>query len=258
MIDMPRLLSETCLRQAEWHDQVDSTNDRASVLAARPEIEMPLLIGADQQTEGRGRGANRWWGAEGSLMFSILVDMCQFGLASSDWPRFSLVTGLAVAETLATFLPSVSIGLKWPNDVWLGHRKASGILIEQCDQFPNRVVVGIGLNVNNSFVMAPEEQRRSATSMSDDAHGRQFDRTEILLDFLTRWRSLSQRLAEDDINLVEQWSRWCVLTGHPVMLSQGKQETIGVCAGIDANGALLLRTGFALERHYAGTVRLVQ
>lgn len=258
MIDVSRLLSESCLRHVEWLDQIDSTNNRALLLATEPLIEMPLLIGADQQTAGRGRGANRWWGAPGSLMFSILVDMSQLGLCSADWPRFSLVTGCALAEALASFLPAVPVGLKWPNDVWLGRRKACGILIEQADQFPNRLVVGIGLNVNNSFKTAPEEQRRIATSMSDESHGRIFLRTEVLVEILARWQSLARQLAEDEMNLVEQWSRRCVLTGNPVMLTQGKQETIGVCAGIDGDGALLLRTAFAMERHYAGTVRLLE
>ena len=105
VIDVSRLLAETCLRHAEWLDQLDSTNDRALLLASDSSIETPFLIGADRQTAGRGRGANRWWGADGSLMFSIVVDMPGFGLSINEWPRFSLVTGLAIAETLQTFLP---------------------------------------------------------------------------------------------------------------------------------------------------------
>jgi BirA family biotin operon repressor/biotin-[acetyl-CoA-carboxylase] ligase len=258
VIDVPRLVAESCLRHVEWLEQVDSTNDRALLIASQAVIESPLLIGAEEQSAGRGRGANRWWGAEGSLMFSILVEMPRLNLSPADWPRFSLVTGLALSETLASFLPSVSVGLKWPNDVWLGQRKVCGILIEQSDRFPDRLVVGIGLNVNNSFDAAPEEQRQVATSMSDAAQGHQFDRTDILIDLLSRWRLLSQQLAEGEINLVERWSRTCVLTGHPVTLSSGKRETTGVCTGIDGDGALLLRTAFAVERHYAGTVRLLK
>ena len=151
-MDVPRLLAESCLRRADWLDQIDSTNDHALLLANQPEIESPWLIGAERQTAGRGRGANRWWGAEGSLLFSLLIDMPKMGLVSADWPRFSLITGLAAAETLASMVSSAVVGLKWPNDVWLGRRKVGGILIEQSDRFPERLVIGVGLNVNNCHV----------------------------------------------------------------------------------------------------------
>ena len=258
MIDVPRLLAETCLRQAEWLSQIESTNDRALALADVTDVELPLLIGADRQTSGRGRGTNRWWGADGALMFSILIELPRFGLLPVNWPRFSLVTGLALSETLSAFVPSGNVGLKWPNDVWLGRKKVCGILIEQSNRCPERLVIGIGLNVNNSFETAPEEQRRVATSMIDALPGPPFSRTEVLIDFLNRWRLLTEHLANEEINLVERWSRKCVLTGHPVTLISGKTETSGVCEGIDADGALLLRTAFAMEKHYAGTVRRME
>ena len=255
-MDVPRLLAESCLRRADWLDQIDSTNDHALLLANQAEIESPWLIGAEQQTAGRGRGANRWWGAEGSLLFSLLIDMPKMGLVSADWPRFSLITGLAVAETLASMVSSAVVGLKWPNDVWLGRRKVCGILIEQSDRFPERLVIGVGLNVNNSFHDAPDDQRQIATSMADASGGTVFSRTDVLIEFLNQWRLLSQYLAEGNIDLVERWSRKCVLTGNPVTLTSGRKETTGFCVGIDGDGALLLRTAFAVERHYAGTVRL--
>ncbi len=243
------------MRYAEWLNQVKSTNDLALTFARVPSIAVPLLIGADLQTAGRGRGAHQWWSAEGSLMFSIIVDMPGVGLRPADWPRFSLVTGLAIADALSLFLPSARIGLKWPNDVWLDGRKVCGILIEQSDLIPDRLIVGIGLNVNNSFNAAPHEQRQTATSMIDASHGNEFCRTEILIAFLNEWESLIEDLSQGRLNLPERWSRRCVLAGHPVTLSEGDRETIGVCSGIDDDGALLLRTEFATEKHYAGTVR---
>jgi BirA family biotin operon repressor/biotin-[acetyl-CoA-carboxylase] ligase len=245
------------MTQAEWLPEVDSTNDLALARANQPGFQSPLLIGADSQTAGRGRGSNRWWGASGALMFSIVSDMSQLGLTQAAWPRFSLVTGLAISETLASFVSSMAVGLKWPNDVWLGRQKVCGILIEQSEQFPERLVIGVGLNVNNSFRDAPAENRAIATSMADATGGMTFSRTEVLLEFLSQWRRLTEQLASGQIDLVERWSRLCVLTGNPVVLTNGRNETTGVCAGIDSDGALLLRTAFSVERHYAGTVRLL-
>jgi BirA family biotin operon repressor/biotin-[acetyl-CoA-carboxylase] ligase len=258
VIDIPRLLAETNLRQVEWFEQVDSTSDRALQLATQPILQTPYLIGADRQVSGRGRGTNRWWGSDGSLTFSVVVDMTSFGLTPVDWPRFSLVTGLAVSTILSSFLPGSAVGLKWPNDVWLQGRKVCGILIEQCDRYPDRLIVGIGLNVNNSFEDAPVELRQIAISMSDATSGCTFSRTDVLIRFLNEWKTLTQYVAEGSINLAERWSRACVLTGFPMKIINGNVEAIGVCAGIDSDGALLLRTAFALEKHYAGTVRLLE
>ncbi len=257
-MDIPRLLAETELKKVAWFEEVDSTNDRALQLAIQPELPTPYLIGADRQVSGRGRGTNRWWGSDGSLMFSVVVDMTSFGLMPVDWPRFSLVTGLAISTMLSSFLPGSAVGLKWPNDVWVQGRKVCGILIEQCDRSPNRLIVGIGLNVNNSFEGAPEDLRQIATSMTDSASGNIFSRTDVLVRFLNEWKTLTQYVADGSINLVERWSRACVLSGYPVKIINGNLESIGVCAGIDSDGALLLRTAFALEKHYAGTVRLLE
>jgi BirA family transcriptional regulator, biotin operon repressor / biotin---[acetyl-CoA-carboxylase] ligase len=257
VIDLPRLLAESHLNHVEWLEQIDSTNNYALKLATSSTVPVPFLIGADRQSAGRGRGANSWWGAEGSLMFSVGVEMPTLGLTTADWPRFSLITGLAIADTIGSFLPTSQVGLKWPNDVWLEGRKVCGILIEQPDRVPDRLIVGIGINVNNSFQAAPEEYRHIAVAMTDAAFGEPFSRTDVLIAFLGRWRSLVEQLADGTENLVERWSHACVLSGRPVTVTSGTSETTGICAGIDDDGCLLLRTAFATERCYAGTVRLL-
>jgi hypothetical protein len=142
VVDIEQLLAETILEGAEWHASIESTNNRALELAADASLKTPYLVGASEQTAGRGRGTNRWWAADGTLMFSVLFDMPSLGIPQSDWPRFSLGTALSVAETIEAFAPQVPVGLKWPNDVWIGARKTCGILIEQSHLAPQRLVVG--------------------------------------------------------------------------------------------------------------------
>jgi BirA family biotin operon repressor/biotin-[acetyl-CoA-carboxylase] ligase len=257
VIDVAKIRAESFASRVEWFEEIDSTNNRALQLAEQDSIELPLLIGAERQTSGRGRGANVWWGAEGSLMFSILAEMSRLALSQSDWPKFSLVTAIAVADTIAQLLPPSRIGVKWPNDVWVDRKKVCGILIEQSDRQTDRLVIGIGLNVNNSFESAPEDQRRIAISLRDARGAPDLDRTELLVRFLNIWRSLVEDLSARRINLAERWSRLCVLSGNPVALAIGNREIVGVCDGIADDGSLRLRTAFATEQHYAGTVRLL-
>lgn len=256
-IDVARVSGESQIQDVVWLDEVDSTNTFALQRAGDPQTAMPFLIGTARQVAGRGRGGNRWWGADGALMFSIGVEMPSLGLTVSEWPRFSLITGLAIADALSRCVPTARAGVKWPNDVWLNGRKVCGILIEQVDRVPNRLIVGIGINVNNSFANAPDEQQRIATSMTDNAGGAEFSLTDVLLTFLNCWNLLIQELADGTINLTERWSRACVLSGRPIVVTAGERELTGICAGIDDDGCLLVRTEWTLERCYAGTVRLL-
>ena len=256
-INISQLLSDTFLKKAEWFEETDSTNTRALKLALDPSLQTPCLIGADRQTAGRGRGANPWWGADGALMFSVVIDMPSLGLTSDQWPRFSLITGLAISQAISSQIPSANVGVKWPNDVWLNGRKVSGILIEQGERTQNRLIVGIGVNVNNSFDSAPEEQQRIATSMIDAASGQPFSKTNLLIAFLELWELLAKELVSGSVNLTERWSHLCVLSGRPIVLTNGRDEKTGICAGIDEDGCLLLRTAYTIERCFAGTVRLL-
>ena len=137
---------------------IDSTNSELMRRARAGRCAATLLV-AEQQTAGRGRLGRDWHSGLGaSLTFSLGLP-----LAPVDWSGLSLAVGVSVAESLQPVLPTASsasprIGLKWPNDLWLGgaagERKLGGILVETASFVaPNAtasaryVVVGIGLNV---------------------------------------------------------------------------------------------------------------
>ncbi len=250
-------MTSTFVRQLEWHDEIGSTNDQALLLADQSWVETPCLIGATRQVSGRGRGANRWWSGEGALTFSVLFDMPQLGIAQIEWPQFSLVTGLSVAETLEVFLPDSTVGLKWPNDVWLAGRKVCGILIEQPDRAPGRLVAGLGWNVNTQFLFAPDDLLAIATSMRD-VSGKTFLAEDVLLCFLQRWETNLESLAAGSFDLLAGWNRFCVLRDHRVRVSTGEVDLTGDCHGIAPDGALLVDDGQKSHRCYAGTVRLAE
>lgn len=187
-------------------------------------------------------------------MFSVLLDMPQMGLPQSEWPRFSLGTALSIAETIEAFLPTADVRLKWPNDVWLNGRKVCGILIEQPERAPGRLVAGIGLNVNTPLANAPDDLKLIATSMSTESR-QSFPLDEVLIRFLQRWEIhlTAQRSGEWD--LCRLWSRLCVLTGRNVRVTSARGEVVGACHGIAEDGALLVAEPHQMTRCYAGTVR---
>lgn len=142
---------------------VDSTNTEL-MRRARAGQSDPVLLVAEQQTAGRGRLGRAWRSQPGdSLMFSLGLP-----LAPADWSGLSLAVGVSVAESLQPMLPppgsaAPRVGLKWPNDLWLGgaggERKLGGILVETASFVAPQgaaapasagtryVVVGVGLNI---------------------------------------------------------------------------------------------------------------
>jgi BirA family biotin operon repressor/biotin-[acetyl-CoA-carboxylase] ligase len=193
--DAATLLAKTFLRHVELHDELPSTNDRAAILARElPAEKLPTLVLARRQTAGRGRGTNTWWSADGALTFSILLETSAWRLTQRDWPQLSLAIAAAVRDAIAPYLqsaihnPKSAIVLKAPNDLLLEGRKLCGILLESpavVAPAKDRLIIGIGLNVNNTFAAAPPEVAARAISLRDATQSNH-KLADVLVDVLKK------------------------------------------------------------------------
>lgn len=131
----------------------------------------------DVQTQGRGRLGRTWEAPSArALLFSVLLRP-QPPMAL--WPELSLVAGDAVATTLRE-QTGVAAELSHPNDVLIGGRKVAGILPEAS---VGRVVLGIGVNVNQTAEELPEETPKPATALRVET-GREWPRAPLLAAIL--------------------------------------------------------------------------
>lgn len=251
--DLDRIVRDTFVAEILYHKTVDSTNDSALDLCRREDLRSPFLVLTSQQTSGRGRGTNRWWSAPGALTFSLLIRAADRGLPQCLWPKTSLATGLSVCSALDELLPDGESSLKWPNDVHLRGRKVCGVLVEPGPRSSDMLVVGIGVNVNNTFDNAPDELASTATSLFD-VTGRQSDLTEVLVRLLRHLERQWSRLADGDTQLVAEWQSRCALRGRNVKVVTGTRSTAGLCQGIDEDGALVLLTEDGPARLFGGVV----
>ena len=251
--------------QLDVADSLGSTNtqllDTARGMPAGQAFTPRLLV-ALEQTQGRGRVVRSWHAAPGdSLTFSLAL-----ALAPGAWSGLSLAVGLALADALdplACPRPGARIGLKWPNDLWLWDgpglgRKLGGILIETVVAGSQRVcVVGVGLNV------APQPDTGASAGsaclqqlQADWTAARALDRVAAPL-----LRALLLFEREGFGQLAADYARRDLLLGQPVQaLQSGVQVVNGLAAGVDADGALLLRSDGVLQRVASGevSVRLMQ
>ena len=248
------MVCDTFLQSVVHFGETDSTNSCAiDLLAADAPVLSPCLIYAENQTAGRGRGANQWWSAPGSLTFSIIVDFDKIAFSTDQRPLLPLLTGMAILHASQSLLPDGDFALKWPNDVYLSGRKLAGILIEVPSQSSHQAVIGVGLNVNNRFARAPEELQSTGIALSDVSET-DYDRLEVLRTFIHSFEDLIKSFAAGK-SFLDQWPRHCLLIGKQVTLQTGSTEVTGLCQGVDATGALLLDVGDQRQRFFGGVIK---
>jgi BirA family transcriptional regulator, biotin operon repressor / biotin---[acetyl-CoA-carboxylase] ligase len=130
------------------------------------------VVATDHQTEGRGRLGRTWEDVPGrSLLFSLLL---RPSVPMALWPELSLVAGEAVARALRDI--GVDASLRHPNDVVVAGRKVVGVLPEAS---PGRVVLGVGVNVNQTPDELPVETVKPPTSVRLEL-GREVERAPLL------------------------------------------------------------------------------
>jgi BirA family biotin operon repressor/biotin-[acetyl-CoA-carboxylase] ligase len=143
----------------------------------RPDDPEGAVAVADDQSEGRGRLGRSWHAPAGtSVLVSVLLRPT---VASPRLPELSLVTGGAVAEAIAE-VTGLEPAIKFPNDVLLGGKKVAGILAESSE---GRVVLGIGVNANQTADQLPADAQTEPTSLRLEL-GARVERAELLAAIL--------------------------------------------------------------------------
>ncbi len=219
-----------------------SSNTLALILGARGAPEGSVVV-ADYQTAGRGRQGRRWIAPPGtSLLVSVLL---RPNCSTDRIPQLSLVCGVAAREALA--LSGVETHLKWPNDLLLNRKKVGGILLEATSGSLGSpaVVVGMGLNVNQTREDFPPELLDRATSLAIE-NGRSMDREallDLLLSSLDRWYVTYFRDGFAPVRAA--WLDGAAGLGHRVRLGgQG-----GRVVDLGSDGSLILETNGGRRLH---------
>ncbi len=214
--------------------QVGSTLDVAHRVAA--DARSGTLILADEQTAGRGRHGRRWTSAPGAGVWLTLVERPTDARALDV---LSLRCGLYAAEALDP-LAEAPIGVKWPNDLYVGARKLAGILIETRwrGTAPDWVAVGMGLNVAAPDVDTGVGLRPGVSRLQV---------LDLLVPALRRAAAASRHLSDDEL---ARWSRRDIAAGR--MLAE---PAVGHAAGITREGELLVADAAGqLTRHRTGSL----
>ena len=251
------LIKELQLQQAPvWVQSVtDSTNSQLMQKLKDGVVpEKGSVLVAEAQTAGRGRRGKQWFSPFGCNLYFSMYWQLEQGIQAAM--GLSLVVGLAVAKVLQQQW-QLPVRLKWPNDLYIEHKKLGGILVElagqthaQCD-----VVIGLGLNIR-----MPDQTDKAVDQPWADltsALGKAVDRNllvallqhQLVLD-LQHFSQQGFASYAQEFNLLDQFA------GEQVTLSSGSQTMTGLCAGVDAQGGLVLDINGQKQSFYGGELSL--
>lgn len=238
----------------DWHHaaQVDSTMDVAHQLAAEGAPSGTVVI-ADVQSAGRGRAGKDWLSRAGDGVWCTLVER---DVSPAALQVLSLRIGLALAEALAPWADG-RLWLKWPNDLLCGPSdallpaveqlgKLAGVLVEARWREAQVEWVAIGVGVN---LRLPEPVPAGVRPAALQAGVR---RADVLAALMPRLRAATRcdgALAPEEL---AAWQARDAMRGRRCV-----SPAPGVVQGIDATGALLVRSGAETRAHRSGSLLLL-
>lgn len=105
------------------------------------------IVLAEMQTNGRGRQNREWESIElKNIYMSILYTFHSF----QDALKMNFAPSIALVQVCHS-LGIHDAMVKWPNDVWIGHKKLSGLLVD-VSSMGNNFYLNCGMGVCFVFV----------------------------------------------------------------------------------------------------------
>ena len=235
---MEYLLSAQAAAGFEYLEQTGSTNK--DLLASSEGLPEFFVLATDFQTAGKGRMERSWEASPGSSVMASILLRPQFTQSSGiGW--LSLLTALAITNAISDL--GLAPKIKWPNDVLIAEKKVSGILAEVATDL-SCVVIGFGINVNQSANQLPVDTATSLSVESADS----VDRDQLLAAVIENIRSLYVGLSNASGDASASGLRQAILELSSTVGSQVSVEfpdgkkAFGLAKDIDATGRLVVLT----------------
>jgi BirA family biotin operon repressor/biotin-[acetyl-CoA-carboxylase] ligase len=191
--------------------------------------------------------------ANQGLWFSVLL---RPQLRPAEATQLTVAAATALARAIQN-RTQISPDIKWPNDLLIGGRKIAGILTEMSAEVDrvNYVIVGMGVDVNQTASDFPPDVRKLATSLKLEC-GRPVHRAELAAAILQELDRDYLRVCRGEFPaLADEWESRCTTIGQHVTVRTGERRIHGRAESLDDAGALLVRTEHGrIERIVGGDV----
>lgn len=235
-------------------ESISSTNDKAAQLMSTNGTRIVCM--AEYQHQGRGRRGREWYTTPGGGFCGSFAWRIQSGFHALE--GLSLAVGVELVEVLERF-GIKGVGLKWPNDLVTEQGKLGGILIEVNGEAegPCDVVVGVGLNIDMPGQVKQKMQQpvTDLVSLTREVPDRNHLSAEIIIAVMSLLDSFT---GKGFGYWRERWLKRDVFAGKNIVMTGGHEPLNGVGAGVNEQGALLVKTPTGLSVCYGGELTLRQ
>ena len=215
-------------------DVLDSTNE---YLKNKEKLEEYEVVIAKTQTNGRGKRGSVWISNEGAALFSFVIDSIGYD------DKVTIYTGFIVRNILhklikEAFSENVEsyLKFKWPNDIYYKDKKLCGIL---CEKVGEKIIVGIGINVNNNDFGIFNERATSLNIVTGEKYEIEKLVKEVVIEFKEHYRNLNSKWN----SIIEDINANSYLVGKKIMLKQNKEYRKFIEIDIDGNIVTLSQEG---------------
>jgi len=209
------------------------------------------VVIAEEQTGGVARLGRAWVSPTGGIWITIMLNPT---IPLEHMHMITMAGSIAVARALRREFDLGAL-IKWPNDIYIGDKKVSGLLLELSAEADtvHYCLLGIGIDANVSPEEMPPALRGTITSISSEL-GRDINRPKLLARLLKEFEQRYLLLeAEEYEAVVREWKSLSLTLDHRVHVKTLRKSFDGEAIDIDEHGALILRKDNGkIERVIAG------
>ncbi|MGM7721946.1 biotin--[acetyl-CoA-carboxylase] ligase [Metabacillus sp. Hm71] len=249
------LKTELMGRNIHFEETVTSTQKIAQSLANEGAPEGTIVV-ADQQTSGRGRMSRVWYSPSGTGIWMSMIIRPKIPINRT--PQLTLLTAVAIVQAIEELTP-LKPDIKWPNDILLNGKKIVGILTElqaEADQV-HSVIIGTGINVNQTKEDFPEELQNVATSIKVET-GSDWERAQFIQTILLKFEGLYSLFLSQGFKPIKLlWESYAISLQKTIIARTLKGTIEGKAIGIDDDGVLIIeKNDQSIERIYSADIEM--
>lgn len=228
-------------KNIHYEDCIDSTQKAALRLAYDNAPEGTVVI-AEEQTAGRGRMNRKWHSPKYTGIWMSLILRPNLPLPKA--PQLTLLTAVSIVQAIED-LTGLEPGIKWPNDILIKGKKVCGILTElqaESDRI-HSIIIGPGINVNQSLEEFPTELQGIATSLKIEK-GEAISRSALIKSIFTFFEKLYLiYLDEGFLPIKLLWESYAINIGKDIKVRTLTGTIEGRAIGITEDGVLQIEEG---------------
>jgi BirA family biotin operon repressor/biotin-[acetyl-CoA-carboxylase] ligase len=221
-------------------ETIDSTNNYIAKIIKKGKTS--VLVAADEQTNGRGRFSRKWSSETGGLYFSFTGKISDINY---NYQLSPIACAMGVFKTL-DYAGVPNLIYKWPNDILVGKKKISGILLEITE---DTIIAGIGVNANIREFQ--EDISKTATSLFLIKR-REYDLNELLCGIIAEINKINTE--KEILNFLKDSG----MIGKRVKFTSVSRNINGTVFGFRETGEIEIDIDGEVESFIAGDVSFLR